>query len=51
MLSANASGPCDRPNLSKGYLAGMSPAESNPLRSLDFYREQRIELKLNARVT
>jgi apoptosis-inducing factor 3 len=50
MLSADESRPCDRPNLSKGYLAGMSPAESNPLRSLDFYTEQRIELKLNARV-
>jgi apoptosis-inducing factor 3 len=50
MLSADASGPCDRPNLSKGYLAGMAPAESNPLRSADFYTEQRIELKLNARV-
>jgi NADPH-dependent 2,4-dienoyl-CoA reductase/sulfur reductase-like enzyme/nitrite reductase/ring-hydroxylating ferredoxin subunit len=50
MLSADKSGPCDRPNLSKGYLAGMAPAESNPLRSPDFYNEQRIELKLNARV-
>ena len=51
MLSGDESGPCDRPNLSKGYLAGMAPAESNPLRSLDFYREHGIELKLNARVT
>jgi NADPH-dependent 2,4-dienoyl-CoA reductase/sulfur reductase-like enzyme/nitrite reductase/ring-hydroxylating ferredoxin subunit len=50
MLSADESGPCDRPNLSKGYLAGMAPAESNPLRSPDFYKEQRIALKLNARV-
>lgn len=50
MLSADNSGPCDRPNLSKGYLAGMSPSESNPLRPPDFYKEQRIELKLNARV-
>jgi apoptosis-inducing factor 3 len=49
-LSADHSGPCDRPNLSKGYLAGIAPAESNPLRSPDFYKEQRIELKLNARV-
>jgi NADPH-dependent 2,4-dienoyl-CoA reductase/sulfur reductase-like enzyme/nitrite reductase/ring-hydroxylating ferredoxin subunit len=50
MLSADASIPCDRPNLSKGYLAGTAPAESNSLRSLEFYREQHIDLKLNARV-
>jgi NADPH-dependent 2,4-dienoyl-CoA reductase/sulfur reductase-like enzyme/nitrite reductase/ring-hydroxylating ferredoxin subunit len=50
MLSADASGPCDRPNLSKGYLAGISPAESNPLRPPDFYKEQRIDVTLNARV-
>jgi NADPH-dependent 2,4-dienoyl-CoA reductase/sulfur reductase-like enzyme/nitrite reductase/ring-hydroxylating ferredoxin subunit len=50
MLSADDSGPCDRPNLSKGYLAGTAPAESNPLRSPEFYREHGIELKLGARV-
>jgi NADPH-dependent 2,4-dienoyl-CoA reductase/sulfur reductase-like enzyme len=50
MLSADASIPCDRPNLSKGYLAGAAPAESNSLRSLEFYREQHIDLRLNARV-
>ena len=50
MFSADESGPCDRPNLSKGYLAGMAPAESNPLRSPEFYTEQRIDLKLNAPV-
>ncbi len=51
MLSADESGPCDRPNLSKGFLAGTMPAESIPLRSLEFYREHRIDLKLSARVT
>jgi NADPH-dependent 2,4-dienoyl-CoA reductase/sulfur reductase-like enzyme/nitrite reductase/ring-hydroxylating ferredoxin subunit len=51
MLSADQSGPCDRPNLSKGYLAGLAPDESNLLRSQDFFQEQRIELKLNSRVT
>jgi len=51
MLSADQSVPCDRPNLSKGYLAGMAPAESNPLRSSEFYTEHGIELKLNARIT
>jgi NADPH-dependent 2,4-dienoyl-CoA reductase/sulfur reductase-like enzyme/nitrite reductase/ring-hydroxylating ferredoxin subunit len=50
MLSADSSGPCDRPNLSKGYLSGAASAESNPLRPADFYREHRIEVKLDARV-
>jgi len=51
MLSADESGPCDRPNLSKGYLGGSAPAESNPLRSPEFYEEHGIDLKLGARVT
>ena len=51
MLSADPSGPCDRPNLSKGYLAGMAPADSNPLRPPEFYTEHRIDLKVNARIT
>jgi apoptosis-inducing factor 3 len=50
MLSADASGPCDRPNLSKGYLAGAAPAESNPLRAPGFYSEHRIDLRLRTRV-
>jgi NADPH-dependent 2,4-dienoyl-CoA reductase/sulfur reductase-like enzyme/nitrite reductase/ring-hydroxylating ferredoxin subunit len=50
LVSADDSLPCDRPNLSKGYLAGSAAEESNPLRSADFYREQGIEVKLNARV-
>ena len=50
ILSADEALPCDRPNLSKGYLAGTAGDESNPLRSVDFYREQRIELKLDTRV-
>ena len=49
MLSADTAAPCDRPNLSKGYLSGTAPAKSNPLRSPDFYREQSIDLKLGAR--
>jgi NADPH-dependent 2,4-dienoyl-CoA reductase/sulfur reductase-like enzyme/nitrite reductase/ring-hydroxylating ferredoxin subunit len=51
MLSADASVPCDRPNLSKAYLAGSAPAEFTILRSPEFYRQQGIELKLRARVT
>lgn len=50
MLSADAALPCDRPNLSKGYLSGAAAESSNPLRSLDFYRDQGIDLKLDARV-
>ncbi len=50
MLSADASVPCDRPNLSKGFLAGAAPEESNPLRSAEFYREHDIDLKLDAPV-
>ena len=50
MLSADEAPPCDRPNLSKGYLAGSASDESNPLRSQAFYREQNIDLKLSARV-
>jgi NADPH-dependent 2,4-dienoyl-CoA reductase/sulfur reductase-like enzyme/nitrite reductase/ring-hydroxylating ferredoxin subunit len=48
MLSADESVPCDRPNLSKNYLAGSAPAEWMPLRSIEFYKEQGIELKLGA---
>jgi NADPH-dependent 2,4-dienoyl-CoA reductase/sulfur reductase-like enzyme len=50
MFSADSSGPCDRPNLSKGYLSGAASTKSNPLRSADFYRKHRINVKLNARV-
>ena len=50
LLSADASGPCDRPNLSKGFLAGTASAESNPLRPPAFYQEHGIELKLDAPV-
>ena len=50
MLSADESLPYDRPNLSKGYLSGSAAEESNPLRSVEFYRKQGIDVKLNARV-
>ena len=51
LLSADDSLPCDRPNLSKNYLAGSAPEDWIPLRSTEFYREQRIDVKLNTRVT
>ena len=50
LLSADDSLPCDRPNLSKNYLAGSAEDDWIPLRSAEFYREQRIDVKLNARV-
>jgi len=50
MLSADGSRPCDRPNLSKGFLAGTASAESNPLRPQAFYEEHDIDLKLDAPV-
>ena len=50
LLSADDSPPCDRPNLSKSYLAGTAQEDWIPLRSAEFYREQRIDLRLGARV-
>ncbi|MGH7212026.1 MAG: NAD(P)/FAD-dependent oxidoreductase, partial [Acetobacteraceae bacterium] len=50
MLSADADGPCDRPNLSKDFLAGTAPEDFVPLRPIDFYREHHIDLRLNTRV-
>jgi NADPH-dependent 2,4-dienoyl-CoA reductase/sulfur reductase-like enzyme len=51
MLSADPSVPYDRPNLSKDYLAGNAPEEWIPLRSAEFYRKHRIELRLGVRAT
>jgi 3-phenylpropionate/trans-cinnamate dioxygenase ferredoxin reductase subunit len=50
IISADADLPCDRPNLSKDYLAGTAQPDWIPLRSRDFYAEQRIDLRLGARV-
>jgi NADPH-dependent 2,4-dienoyl-CoA reductase/sulfur reductase-like enzyme/nitrite reductase/ring-hydroxylating ferredoxin subunit len=50
MLSADAAPPYDRPNLSKGFLAGTSPDSANPLRTAEFYRAENIELKIDAQV-
>jgi NADPH-dependent 2,4-dienoyl-CoA reductase/sulfur reductase-like enzyme/nitrite reductase/ring-hydroxylating ferredoxin subunit len=50
LFSADASGPCDRPNLSKNFLAGSAEPDWIPLRSPEFYKEQGIDLKLNASV-
>jgi NADPH-dependent 2,4-dienoyl-CoA reductase/sulfur reductase-like enzyme/nitrite reductase/ring-hydroxylating ferredoxin subunit len=50
MLSADDALPCDRPNLSKGYLAGAASDESNLLRSARFYEDQKIDVRLSKRV-
>ena len=51
LLSADASVPYDRPNLSKDYLAGNAPEAWIPLRSEDFYAELGVELHLATEVT
>ncbi len=50
LSSADESAPYDRPNLSKGFLAGSAPEDWLPLRSPKFYEERDIALKLGARV-
>jgi NADPH-dependent 2,4-dienoyl-CoA reductase/sulfur reductase-like enzyme len=50
MLSSDSASPVDRPNLSKDYLAGTAPAEWLPLRPLEFYSDNAIELRLGATV-
>ena len=51
MLSADDAPPCDRPNLSKDYLAGKAEEDWIPLRPPDFYADRHIDLVLEARVT
>ena len=51
MLSADADPPCDRPNLSKDYLAGDMPEDWLWLRGDDWYAENRIDLRLSTEVT
>ena len=51
MLSADDSPPCDRPNLSKDFLAGNAEPDWIPLRPPEFYEANKIELMLSTRVT
>jgi NADPH-dependent 2,4-dienoyl-CoA reductase/sulfur reductase-like enzyme len=50
MFSDDDSPPCDRPNLSKDYLAGNAPEGWIPLRPPEFYGQHEIELRLGTRV-
>jgi len=51
IISADDASPYDRPNVSKDYLQEPIPDDWMNLRVPDFYREQRIDLVLNARVS
>jgi NADPH-dependent 2,4-dienoyl-CoA reductase/sulfur reductase-like enzyme/nitrite reductase/ring-hydroxylating ferredoxin subunit len=51
MLSADDAPPCDRPNLSKDYLAGEAPEAWIPLKGPEFYAENRIDLRLKTAVS
>ena len=50
LIGADPAAPYDRPNLSKDYLAGSAPEEWLPLRGDDWYRDQRIDLRLGCAV-
>ena len=51
LISADESPPCDRPNLSKDYLAGTAQEDWIALRPPGYYTERRIELVLESRVS
>lgn len=50
LLSSDTAPPYDRPQLSKGYLAGSAPAGGLPLRGDPFYNDFEIELRLETEV-
>jgi NADPH-dependent 2,4-dienoyl-CoA reductase/sulfur reductase-like enzyme len=50
LFSSDDAAPYDRPNCSKDYLAGNAPEDWMPLRPLEFYKEQSIELELRTEV-
>jgi NADPH-dependent 2,4-dienoyl-CoA reductase/sulfur reductase-like enzyme len=50
ILSADRDAPCDRPNLSKDYLAGTALEEWLWLRGDDWYAENKVDLRLSTKV-
>lgn len=50
LLSADDAAPCDRPNLSKDFLAGTAPEDWIPLQDPRFYPDHAIDLRLNCQV-
>ncbi|HEV2747026.1 MAG TPA: FAD-dependent oxidoreductase [Allosphingosinicella sp.] len=50
LVSADADPPCDRPNLSKDYLAGTAPVDWIPLRGDGYYRKAAIDLRLGTEI-
>jgi apoptosis-inducing factor 3 len=50
LFSSDDAAPYDRPNCSKDYLAGNAPEDWMPLRPIEFYKEQSIELELRTEV-
>lgn len=51
ILSEDSAPPCDRPNLSKDYLAGNAPEEWIPLPPADDGAAKKVELRLETKVT
>jgi NADPH-dependent 2,4-dienoyl-CoA reductase/sulfur reductase-like enzyme/nitrite reductase/ring-hydroxylating ferredoxin subunit len=51
LISADEAAPCDRPNLSKDFLAGTAQEDWIPLRAPEFYTDHHIDLVLDTRVS
>lgn len=51
LIDPDLQAPCDRPNLSKDYLAGTAPEEWIPLHPRSYYEELGVELLLGRRAT
>ncbi len=51
IVSADDAPPCDRPNLSKDYLAGNAQDDWIPLRPAEWYARKRVDLALGKRAT